>query len=558
MSSAGNSRKINRRALFKTAVVAGALGAAGTATMRLAGAAEPGAAGVTPRPFAHPGLLHTQADFDRMAAKVEAGAEPWKAGWDKLVANGHSQSSWKARPLETVIRGGEGQNYPQLYNDIHAAYQNALRWRITGDTAHGDTARDILNAWSATLRTITGNADRFLAAGIYGYQFANAAEIMRGYTGFDLGRFQAMLLEVFYPLNDQFLTDHNGACITNYWANWDLCTMASILAIGVVCDDRAKFDRAVEYFKTGAGNGSIGHAVPFLHSGGLAQWQESGRDQGHTMMGMGMMGTFCEMAWNQGQDLYGYDDNRFLRAAEYVAKYNLGGSVPFTTYTWGTGTNCAQRSQTVISDVGRGQVRPVWERLYHHYGTRRGLTVPNLAAAVASVRPEGGGGDFGPNSGGFDELGFGTLTYTGEADSSIVSGGVYQLISARSGKALDNSNVTTERATVVQWTDNDGPQQQWRITDVGGGHHKLVCLRSGKALDNGGSGADRSKVVQFTDSGTTRQRWRITDAGGGHHRLVCEHSGKALDSTNAATEGGPVIQFTVNDQPTQRWRLVKV
>jgi hypothetical protein len=214
MSSAGNSRKINRRALFKTAAVAGALGAAGTATMRLAGAAEPGAAGVTPRAFAHPGLLHTQADFDRMAAKVEAGAEPWKAGWDKLVANGHSQSSWKARPLETVIRGGEGQNYPQLYNDIHAAYQNALRWRITGDTAHGDTARDILNAWSATLRTITGNADRFLAAGIYGYQFANAAEIMRGYTGFDLGRFQAMLLEVFYPLNDQFLTDHNGACIT--------------------------------------------------------------------------------------------------------------------------------------------------------------------------------------------------------------------------------------------------------------------------------------------------------------------------------------------------------
>jgi hypothetical protein len=28
------------------------------------------------------------------------------------------------------------------------------------------------------------------------------------------------------------------------------------------------------------------------------------------------------------------------------------------------------------------------------------------------VRPEGGGGDYGPNSGGFDQLGYGTLTAT--------------------------------------------------------------------------------------------------------------------------------------------------
>ena len=41
-------------------------------------------------------------------------------------------------------------------------------------------------------------------------------------------------------------------------------------------------------------------------------------------MGIGLMGAFCEMAWNQGVDLYGYDDNRFLKAAQYVAKYNLG------------------------------------------------------------------------------------------------------------------------------------------------------------------------------------------------------------------------------------------
>ena len=362
--------------------------------------------------FDHPGLLHTQADFDRMAAKVGANAQPWKSGWDRLVANAHSQTTWRARATATVIRGGTGQNYAVLYNDIHAAYQNALRWKITGNKDNGNTARDILNAWSATLTTLTGNADRFLAAGIYGYQFANAAEIMRGYAGFDIDRFKTMMLKVFYPLNDQFLTGHNDACITNYWANWDLCNMASVLAIGILCDDRQKFDRAINYFKSGAGNGAITKVVPFVYPGGLGQWQESGRDQGHTTLGIGLMGAFCEMAWNQSQDMYGFSDNRFLQGCEYVAKYNLGQDVPFTTYNWGTGQRCAWQSQTVISDASRGQNRPTWELVYNHYAKRKGLSAPNTTAYANRVRVEGGGGDYGGESGGFDQLGFGTLTFT--------------------------------------------------------------------------------------------------------------------------------------------------
>lgn len=211
-----------------------------------------------------------------------------------------------ANPQETIIRGGTGENYGILYNDIHAAYQNALRWKTSGDSTHGDAARDILNAWSGRLKTIGGTTDRFLAAGLYGYQFANVGEIMRGYPGFDLARFAAMMLKVFYPVNNEFLRDHNGACITHYWANWDLCSMNSVLAIGVLCDDRAKFDQAVTYFKTGAGQGSLGHAIPFLHPDGLAQYQESGRDQGHSTLGIGLLGSFCEMAWNQGFDQLGF------------------------------------------------------------------------------------------------------------------------------------------------------------------------------------------------------------------------------------------------------------
>ncbi|MBT0768299.1 alginate lyase family protein [Kineosporia sp. J2-2] len=402
-------RTVNRRQLLTGAGALGAVAAVGVA-VHPAAAVRPTAGQAAAKPFVHPGMLHTDRDLARVGRRVAAGAPVATAGWRRLVANGRSHATWTPRPLATVVRGGTGDNCAQFYIDVHAAYQNALRWRITGQEEHARAAAGVLNAWSSTLTEVTGNADRFLAAGIYGYQLANAAELLREYPGFDLPAAQHLLRTVFYPLNDQFLTDHNGACITNYWANWDLCTLASVMAIGILCDERALFRRAVRYVKNGPGNGSIPHAIPFLH-GKLGQWQESGRDQAHSLMGVGMLGTICEMAWNQGVDLYGYDDNRFLKGAEYVARYNLGRPVPFTTYAWGNGTTCAPRSQTVVSDAFRGQVRPVWEMVYAHYVKRRGLSAPNVAAITRKQRAEGGGGDYG-TGGGFDQLGFGTLMFT--------------------------------------------------------------------------------------------------------------------------------------------------
>jgi hypothetical protein len=53
----------------------------------------------------------------------------------------------------------------------------------------------------------------------------------------------------------------------------------------------------------------------------------------------------------------------------------------------------------------------VWEILHFHYTRRKYLSVPYISQMAASVRPEGGGGDYGSTSGGFDQTGFGTLAY---------------------------------------------------------------------------------------------------------------------------------------------------
>lgn len=409
------TRQISRRSMLKaTGATAGAVGVGigvGVGTTALATPAA--AAGAS---FAHPGLLHTRADLARMAAKVKAGAEPYTAGFAKLAANPHAQSSWRPRPAATVYRGGgTPQNYAALYKDIHSAYQNALRWRITGESAHADTAVAILNAWSGTLTQVSGSADRFLAAGLYGYQFANAAELVRDRADFEAERFQKMLLDVFYPLSESFLAHHNNAVVTNYWTNWDLTAMCCVLATGIYCDDRAKVDRAVEYFKNGEGLGSIEHAIPVVHDDGLAEWLEAGRDQGHALLGVGLMGTFCEMAWNQGIDLYGYDDNRFLKGAQYVAKWALGGDVPFTANTRRKGAiNGWSGSETVTeaAPVNPEMTRPIWAMIANHYTNRRGLPASYLTRIAARSAPEGGGGNYGPDSGGYDQLGFGTLAFT--------------------------------------------------------------------------------------------------------------------------------------------------
>ncbi len=521
--------------------------------------------------FVHPGILHTQADFDRMKQMVDGQQQPYLNGWNQLVNSTYSQSDWTPRATATIIRGGTGDNVALLYNDIARAYQCALRWKISGSTAHGDTARNILNAWSSTLTAVSGNADRYLAAGLFGYQMANAAEIMRGYPGFNTEQMKTMLINVFYkPLNERFLigneygSDHNDAYITNYWANWDLCNMASTVAIGIFCDRRDIYDIGIEYFKNGAGNGSIYNAIPYKYSNGLAQWQESGRDQAHTILGIGLMAAVCEMAWSQGDDLYGWADNRFMYAAEYVARYNNGNDVPFTTYEWGTGQNGTIQQQTVVAEGGRGEYRPIWEMIYNHYANRKGLSVPNIAARAASQRPEGGPGGHATT---FDQPGFGTLTYTrpaGGGNNAVLPGGniaegTYRLVARHSGKALEAAG-TANGSGVQQFTVNQNTSQQWNITHLGGGQYRITNVQSGRVLDIASSSMNNGASVQIWNyNGGDNQKFAFIPTGDGYYRISPAHSAKALDVNNSSTQdGASVIQWRYWYNNNQEYRLEPV
>ena len=208
--------------------------------------------------------------------------------------------------------------------------------------------------------------------------------------------------------------------------------MTSILSIGILCDDNVMINQAIVYFKNEEGRykeaGNIKNAVPYLHQDPdsdemLGQCEESGRDQGHATLCVSLMGTFCQMAYNIGEDLFAYDNYRAVAMAEYVGKYNLikdesfnkgtlvgddfiydSNSFPYTSYSNPSYTNAT------ISTEQRGTKRPSWE-LFYGYCKEKGISSLYSEKWADQMRPDGGGGNYGPNSGGFDQLGFGTLMH---------------------------------------------------------------------------------------------------------------------------------------------------
>lgn len=82
------------------------------------------------RTLVHPGMLHTAESFAKIKRNIENEVQPNLDTWNALCWDGFSAADWNSRPLETVIRGGTGQNYAQFYIDIRRAYQNALIYNI--------------------------------------------------------------------------------------------------------------------------------------------------------------------------------------------------------------------------------------------------------------------------------------------------------------------------------------------------------------------------------------------------------------------------------------------
>lgn len=411
----------------------------------------------TDRGFRHPGGLHTEADFDRIKSQLAAGNEKVTQAWNVLLSSEYSQSGIATWPTETIWRSGSGDNYLNVARGAHMAYQNALRWKIAGTRANADAAVRILMAWANGNKYVSGNTNMSLASGLYGYELAQAAELMRDYDGWsrdDFEKFKSYMKRVWYPVCIDFLRRRhdtwlnpgqvNGQRPGHYWSNWGLCNALAVVSMGVLLDDVYMYNQGLSYYKYdqvgnwAESNGSevgnyglteyLGNLVPSASPdsrgayGKLGQMQESGRDQGHTMMALGLAVDICQTAWNQGDDLFSYMDNRLAAGIEGVAAYNFGNldDVPWTNYRYadrGTAWHNAW-VQTGPNEGSRSQVRAYWARIVGHYEGVKGISMPYSEIGLTNMGIDDGG--HGSTSGDYDHLGYSVLTctYDGMASNS--------------------------------------------------------------------------------------------------------------------------------------------
>ena len=325
--------------------------------------------------FTHPGLLHSAADLDRMKQNVMMNKEPWASAWKDFLKSKWLSDKYVPRSLEIVGRGVGSVGQDNIQNDAAAAYYNAIAWSVSGNNKYARKAVNIINAWSHKLKKINGK-DAVLCSAIYGYKFANAAEILRfsyaDWSGKDIEQCKSMLKDVFYPVIKDFAPFANG--------NWDAACIASMMSIAVFCDDRVMFDRAVNYYYYGAGNGSVLNYI--VNETG--QGQESGRDQPHAHLGISFLAIAAETGFHQGLDMYAAYDNRLLKAFEYTSKYNLGMDVPFEA----TADRTGKYNHKVISAKDRRKILTGSEMVFNHYKNRMGIEIPFTEKTARNARPE--------------------------------------------------------------------------------------------------------------------------------------------------------------------------
>ena len=263
------------------------------------------------------------------------------------------QSAYKlAGPYEVVARDGEfRKSKAGSERDMWQAWQSAQ----AGDK---ETALTIINAYANTLQRFDGH-DAPLCT-IQAYWLLRGMALLKDQQ---TPAWAVMVRRAILPVIDKFEADSPYAN-----GNWGHIVNRCRMAAAIFLEDKVLYQHAIDIYLHANDNGSLPNYVSET-----GQCQETGRDQGHTQLGLGAMCEICEMAWEQGDDLWGALDNRLMKGMEYTAKYNLGYDVPFETWTDCTGL---YNDWTEPGSMGRGRIRCIYDLPYQHYVDRKGLKMP--------------------------------------------------------------------------------------------------------------------------------------------------------------------------------------
>lgn len=339
----------------------------------------------------HPGVLQSAEMVNALADDLVSGNANRLTRWDQLM----NDSRGKITKPTDWNPPSNFDNYAFLgaIKQTSIGLQRyVLDYVMTQNTQSETNAITMLNAWGNVNWNLGSMTNTTLYGGIYmGYLAHWADMLISAGSSWDVAEqnvFKNKCSNLFLP----FFTLHKN---NDFNGNWDLGATWSALAMAVLLDDRALYDQYIDYIRYGETNGRLEYYL--LPNG---QNQESGRDQDHAQMGLFFATRVCQVAWNQGIDLFDPDSLRSLgRCFEHYAAYNLktpmvpqSDLVPFQRYV--NGISGENNDKMKMSTAGRGQFEPGYELIYHHYKTYRNTDLPYCGMVLSNeTRPETGGGN---------------------------------------------------------------------------------------------------------------------------------------------------------------------
>ncbi|RPF38223.1 RICIN domain-containing protein [Streptomyces sp. TLI_185] len=155
------------------------------------------------------------------------------------------------------------------------------------------------------------------------------------------------------------------------------------------------------------------------------------------------------------------------------------------------------------------------------------------------------------------------LTGTGAtahaASAAPVSGTVYTLTNVASKKLMDVKLASTAPgAPVIQYTSNNGANQQWLLTRTSSGAYTVRSANSGLCLDTPAPQSETTQLVQNTCDGAGDQQWKLQPAGDAYN-LVNAANGLVVDNKQSSDKDeNEIIQWPSNGGDNQRWTLTPV
>jgi Alginate lyase len=323
--------------------------------------------------FQHPSIFSLQADLAALRTRV---TNPVIApAYEKLKASKYASLSRPHTPYATVKVVGSGTCAEETAyrSDACAAHETALMWVITGDKRYCEKSKAILNDWAKTYQTLESkpSSQTQLEAAWNVPVWVAAADILRYY---DKGSANWKAEEV--AAFDSFLVKQvKTACgAKNRNNNWGTSATLAIMCAAVYQEDEAAYHEAITLFRKQLQDIS-------KPSGALGP--DYLRDPWHPQYTILTWIQTCELAWNQGDDLYGtkLDKEELPRLAiclEHFSKLFLG--------------KLPNPKGLQKGDYRGGQLgRQGYEMAYNHYIKRQDLAkyLPTFTTMVPAWRPGG-------------------------------------------------------------------------------------------------------------------------------------------------------------------------